>query len=235
MDVIATFHPDATLAEAFVVGAMTRPQIAMVGDHSVVGIRFLPAAGGSALGIDATVLTDQQASIDDVVQHHHAIRDVFRSLHRNASNAQALFLFAKSVGLDGRAVTPLVRHAALLLGTRTPPVRIERVARELGVSRQHLAREFSAHAGLSPKLFSQICRVRGMLADVQVRASHDRQHQVHPSIMKQSWSAVAAEYGYADQSHLIAEVRAILGQTPRQWLSSAGSNIPIVPVPIAAV
>lgn len=234
MDVIATFHPDASIAETFVVGAMTCPQFATVGDHSVVGIRFLPGAGGSALGINATTLTDQQVNIDDVVQHPGAIRDAFRSLFRDAPHVQGLHQFAKAAGLLQRAVPPMVRHAAKLIGVATRPVRIECVAKELGVSRQHLGRVFASHAGLSPKQFAQICRVRAMLAGVQARALQARVNAAHPTTSP-SWSALAAEYGYADQSHLIAEVRAIIGVTPRQWEAAVGSNIPIVPVPVAAV
>lgn len=82
-------------------------------------------------------------------------------------------------------------------------------------------RIFSTHSGLTPKLFAQICRVRAMLAAA--------------SSNQDSWSRLAAEFGYVDQSHLIAEVHAIIGQTPVAWQAAAGSNIPIVPVPVAAL
>jgi len=32
-----------------------------------------------------------------------------------------------------------------------------------------------------------------------------------------NWAALAAELGYYDQSHLIAEFRSLAGVTPAQW------------------
>ncbi|MBC8088648.1 MAG: helix-turn-helix transcriptional regulator [Phycisphaerae bacterium] len=233
MDVIATFHPDGHIDKTFAVGAMTCPQLTTVGNQAVAGIRFLPGAGGSALGVNAVTLTDGQIDVRDVARQHGAVRDVFRLLHRNASDARALHRFADVIGMNRRFVPPLVRRAAGLIASSSTSTRIEQIAKDLGVSRQHLAREFAAHAGLTPKRYAQICRVRAMLARVQRRVANCRRESSHAAAAQVSWSALAADYGYADQSHLISEVSAIIGQTPGEWQATAGSNIPIVPVSVA--
>ncbi|MEP6834148.1 MAG: AraC family transcriptional regulator [Gemmatimonas sp.] len=242
MDIISTYHPDGELDETFVVGSMTQPQRATLGNDALVGIRFLPGVGGTALGTNATAFTDGQIAIDDVLQNTAGIRDAFRALQLNAGSAHALHLFANSVGMEHRSVPTIVRQAAKRLGEYSVPVRVEQVAKELGVTRQHLARLFSAHSGLTPKLFAQICRVRAVLAIVQSRVAilpgrnATKLHKNLPrkiGVSDDSWSQLSAEFGYVDQSHLIAEVHAIIGQTPAAWQAAAGSNIPIVPVPVA--
>lgn len=238
MDILATFFDDGEIDETFVVGAMTGPQLATVGNQAIVGVRFLPGAGGSAIGFNAATLTDAQADLRDLTMRSDGIRDAFRALRLNASSAHALHLFSNSLELEERSVPLLVRESAKLLAQSTSRMRVEEVARQLGISRQHLRRVFTQHSGLSPKLFSQICRVRALLSVVGRRgdgsgsgsgSTHERR-----ILASDSWSMLAAEFGYVDQSHLIAEVRAVIGQTPAEWARS-GSNIPIVPVPVGAL
>ena len=86
---------------------------------------------------------------------------------------------------------------------------IAALASALGVSRQHLARRFNAHVGVPPKMFARVARVRHLLRQVRRARRAD-------------WSALAYEMGYADQPHLITEVKAITGLTPRQWAAERG-------------
>lgn len=241
MDIIATYFPNGDFNEAFVVGSMTQPQIASLGNHPLIGVRFLPGAGGSALGINATALTDEQADVRDVFKHTDSIRDAFRALRLDSGSAHALHLFAQSIGMQKREVPSLVRQAAKQLARQSYSVRIEHIAKELRVSRQHLTRLFSEHSGLTPKLFSQICRVRALLTAAQSQRAQSIQAEAQKASLRtkqpvrnssDSWSMLAAHFGYVDQSHLIAEVRTIIGQTPAAWETTAGSNIPIAPVPI---
>lgn len=229
MDIIAVYDDDGDLDDAFAVGSMTKPQLASVGDSAIIGIRFLPGVGGTALGTNATALTDDQAGISDVLKDVERTRDAFRALRLDPSNAHALHLFINALRLEQREVPPLVRQAARQLGQPLGNIRIEQVAKNLNVSRQHLTRVFSAHSGLTPKLFAQICRVRSLLAHASSTSNRAS------SRSEDSWSMLAAEFGYVDQSHMIAEVHSIVGQTPAAWLTGAGSNIPIVPVPVTAL
>jgi AraC-like DNA-binding protein len=75
---------------------------------------------------------------------------------------------------------------------------IEYVAAHVNVTRQHLARLFAEEVGVSPKTFAKIVRFRFAL----------RLGSSKP------WADVAAELGYSDQSHLIADFREFSGTTP---------------------
>jgi AraC-like DNA-binding protein len=80
-------------------------------------------------------------------------------------------------------------------------------AYRLGVSDRYLRRVFRQAVGVSPKHFARISRVRDVL-----------------SRPRSSWSVTAAETGYADQSHLIADFRSLMGVTPAAY---AAGRVPV--------
>jgi AraC-like DNA-binding protein len=84
-------------------------------------------------------------------------------------------------------------------------VSVEAMARAAGVSRQHLTREFRERIGIGPKLYTRLARFQSVLAYAGSRAKID-------------WATVALDMGFADQSHMIAEVRQFSGLTPHALL-----------------
>jgi AraC-like DNA-binding protein len=86
---------------------------------------------------------------------------------------------------------------------------VDRMARDAGVSRQHLARLFKERVGVGPKLYARLARFQAGLVYAGAGPGVD-------------WAAAAVDLGYADQSHMIAEVREFSSLTPealagRQW------------------
>lgn len=88
-------------------------------------------------------------------------------------------------------------------GGRVP---VAEVANGIGVSGKHLLSLFQDQIGLSPKRTARLIRFQRMLA----RARGE------PGL---SWARIAAECGYADQSHLVREVRVFTGRTPGELRS----------------
>jgi AraC-like DNA-binding protein len=78
-------------------------------------------------------------------------------------------------------------------------VRVERLAAQVEWSRKRLWSRFGDQVGLSPKRAAQLIRF---------------DHAVHGLAAGRSAATVAAESGYADQSHLHREVVAFAGVTP---------------------
>lgn len=99
----------------------------------------------------------------------------------------------------GRAVDPEVAFAWRQLVRSLGGARVERVADAAGWSRKRLWSRFRSQVGLTPKRSAQL--IRFDRAAHRLAAGHDP-------------ATVAAETGYADQSHLHRDVRAFAGVTP---------------------
>jgi AraC-like DNA-binding protein len=109
--------------------------------------------------------------------------------------------------LAGRDETPIEMAACwqALVASRGQ-LQVDMLAREVGYSRQHLARRFREEFGLGPKLAARIIRFER--ANRMLRATPP-----HVSL-----AVVAATCGYADQSHLARDFALLAGCSPTQWL-----------------
>jgi AraC-like DNA-binding protein len=99
----------------------------------------------------------------------------------------------------GRAVDPEVAFAWAQMVDSRGQVRVEQLAAELGWSRKRLWARFRSQIGLTPKQAAQLVRF---------------DHAAHRLAAGHSAAQVAAESGYADQSHLNRDVMAFAGVTP---------------------
>jgi len=71
----------------------------------------------------------------------------------------------------------------------------------LGRSTRWVQRSFRHAVGLTPKMLLRIRRVQRAM----------RLASIHPT---RTWSSIAADVGYFDQSHLVRDFRDIVGATP---------------------
>jgi AraC-like DNA-binding protein len=159
----------------------------------ILGVRFLPGAGGPALGVPLSELRD----------------------HRISISALGLDPSEKVSGdCDPRAVPRLLLAAAARLVAAGPPdpavqaavgrlldpsQRVEALAADLGFSERQLRRRFLASVGYGPKVLQRVLRLRRFLASQR----HDL-------------ARAALDAGYADQAHLARECLRLTGLTPSQ-------------------
>ena len=99
----------------------------------------------------------------------------------------------------GRAVDPEVAFAWGQMVRSRGRVRVEELAAESGWSRKRLWSRFRSQIGLTPKRAARLVRF---------------DHAVHRLAAGHSPALVAADSGYADQSHLHHDVVAFAGMTP---------------------
>jgi len=107
------------------------------------------------------------------------------------------------------AFTPahsLVRVAMEMLRASAGRLRSGALSAPLGVTDRHVRRVILAETGISPRHFARVQRFHALLRDADRAA-------------KPSWAALAAQHGYADQSHLIRELQALAGVTPGQMIA----------------
>jgi AraC-like DNA-binding protein len=109
-------------------------------------------------------------------------------------------------GLWDRPSAALVRQAARLMAgaPANAELRIDDLAARLGVSTRHFRRTCLDVVGVTPK---QLARMQRLTRALDGAAKN-----------RFSWSEIAAESGFSDQSHLIAEAKALVGMTPQAFL-----------------
>ena len=99
----------------------------------------------------------------------------------------------------GRAVDPEVSFAWRQMVRNHGRVRVEELAAEAGWSRKRLWSRFRSQIGLTPKRAAQLVRF---------------DHAAHRLAAGHGAALVAADSGYADQSHLHHDVMTFAGMTP---------------------
>jgi len=171
-----------------------------------VGIRLRPATL-PAFGIrHATLLTDTGLALDEVSPRPTTrlrglavasdIPGIVDELH-----AHLRAMFRRPI--DARAVplsqTSLEEHDV------AQPLR-----RALGFSDRGARSWARRTTGMSIRRMQSIRRLHGALL----------RHRAHPEL---TWSRIAALSGYADQSHLIRDCHALLGETPSRFVARADS------------
>jgi AraC-like DNA-binding protein len=108
-----------------------------------------------------------------------------------------------------RSIEPDRRTAAAIELLQSDSV--ERVAEHVGLSSRQLQRSILTNVGLAPKTLQRVMRMQRFLE----HASRDGE-----------LAAASADAGYADQSHLTREVRALSGLTPARLLAERATAAP---------
>jgi AraC-like DNA-binding protein len=200
---------------AIVVGAMTRPIVVPpAGGAGMIGVRFRPGMATAFLRIPAAALTDDNAPLEAVWPDGEEVADHVGSA-LGTDRAIARLAETLTSRLSRIATVPPDLLAAVdRIIARGGRIHVSLLAASLGVTRQHLARRFAAHVGVTPKTFCRVVRLWKVLRST--------------SGGRVNWAGLAADLGYSDQSHLVAEFRTLTGLTPSRWVAArqAGSKSP---------
>lgn len=213
-------HPAVTLALVFGSGSLAvddaagRQQrgslVAGLGFGSVrarraenfecVQVRLSPVIARAVLGVAPADLDGAVVALDDLWgRKAHRICERLGDLSTwDERFALADALVARLCAAE-RPVDPEVSWAWQRIVRSRGLVRVERLAAELGWSRKRLWSRFCSQIGLPPKRAAKLVRF-------------DR--AVHRLVAGQDAARVAADGGYADQSHLHRDVMAFTGVTP---------------------
>ncbi len=187
-------HPAARF-----VGTMTRPLLLDGGGPvDVVGVRFAPGGAAPFLRLPAQSITDDAV---DVRETWRAGNDVAVRIAEGEHPLRALdqaLLARLGEGEIDAAVVACVRRIEAARGD----VKISDLTTIAGCSERQLGRRFTSHVGVAPKRFARVVRFRAVL-------------DAAPHVPRGGWADVAASLGFADQSHLLREVRAIGGASLR--------------------
>ena len=175
---------------------------------STVGVFFRPARAAPFLGVAISDLTDLTVAIDDVwgTAASRLTSELYELDEAGRLDRLESLLYARLQRRRLPAPAFDVEGLAASVVRRRGRVTVDAMAREAGVSRQYLTREFRERIGIGPKLYSRLARFQSGLAYAGARGRVD-------------WARVAFDMGYADQSHLISDFRTFSGLTPQMLAS----------------
>jgi AraC-like DNA-binding protein len=198
-------------ADLWVAGPRTRAHFKnATGVVRVVILQFKPGWSAPLLGVAASALTDRMVPLEDIwgraggelcleLSATPTLPGVIdRLLHAIVPRARQTFEPASA---------KLARRAVLLL--EGGEGRVEHVAAQLGVTARHLRHVFTESIGIGPKEFARSVRL---------------QRAVRNAATSNDWASIAADAGYYDQAHLIADFRQLVGLTPCAFVKRVGTS-----------
>jgi len=174
------------------------------GVSRAVIVQFKPGWSASLLGVAANALTDRIVLLEEIWGGSGI--DLCRDLLAARSLPEILDRLSRAIAVRAwqtfePASARLARRAVRLL--EGDEVRVESVAKRLGVTARHLRRAFTESVGVGPKDFARTVRLQRAVR--RARTSND-------------WVRIAADAGYYDQAHLIGDFRQLVGLTPGAFL-----------------
>lgn len=187
-----------------------------------VGLRLRCGTGGALLGLPMSELPSGATALNTVcgAVWGESARRAEEALAACATPAEAKSVLEslvaerlrQGVELDGLSI-------AAARALRSPAAGTAQVAVDLGVSERGLRRHVRHEVGVGPKELQRVLRFHRFLTRVESVARE-----------RASLADVAAELGYADQSHLGRDCRRLSGATPgalvRSWARRPGRNVP---------
>jgi len=194
-------------AEGFLIGPHDRPVTnEPTGETFAVGIVTTPVGCRTALGVDPAAMAGRVVKLTDAWPVFAELR---RRLLATPDPEAMLDLVAgrlnASLDLDTPSVDRCERAVALLQNDPMRP--ISEIAAVVGVSHGHLDREFTRIVGLSPRRLARLLRVERLLEAIEIDAGNP-------------WAGLAADLGWADQSHMIRDFKRHTGTTPSQYIAA---------------
>lgn len=193
----------APAPQTVLVGPCLTPgkRLGFVGDVQTFTIHFQPTGLARLFNLPMTDMTDQAFHGGDVIGGGFAGLD---GAVRRQSDFDARIAAAEGWLYDrmGKA-RPFgaVDWAARVIARSSGRVSIDRLAARSDLSARQLQRRFLADVGATPKSYARVHRFSSVL-------------EARRKAPERAWADLAAEYGFADQAHLIRETRSLAGRTP---------------------
>jgi AraC-like DNA-binding protein len=187
----------------FLYGQTVKPtELNLSGQSKTIGVCFYPHALKSMFGFDASELTNSCVDLTLLLKN-------FKEPLLNATSLKnQVELF--STHLDHHIQKSLYRvdrateYALSEIAQAKGNLPLRDLQRRLKLSERAFQRRFNQHVGISPKLFSRVCRFQAALRQLK-------------SNSYANLSDVAFDNGYADQSHFIRSFKEFAGFSPYQF------------------
>jgi len=199
---------DAKVPNALVTGLWDRTRtLTHAGSCANVLAMFTPTGAAALLREPAERLFNGTIPLESQVRRSQ-LSLVEEQLYESPHNLERVEVVEKILLEQLRNRTPdlLVAAAVHTIRATRGSIRIDRLARQLGLSQSALERRFRREVGASPKKFAALVRLR---------------HVVRLRRAGASLTDIAHIAGYADQPHFIKDFRRFTGQSPERFFATA--------------
>lgn len=199
-DLKTRVHREAPVAGLFGPSTNYRFDMEIAGGLRTFSARLQPAAAGGLFGIDPVTLVDNFVPLNPPQD----LLETLRAARRWEDMVEPFNTWLLALA-PGRSCNDPVAREATRLRRERGTVPIQDLADSAGLSLRHFQRRFRQLTGLNPKHYARICRIG---------------HAVHRKELEPeaSWTELAHEAGYADQSHFIRDFKALTGLLPSGFL-----------------
>lgn len=165
-----------------------------------------PLGARALFGMPAGELANDVVELDALGPFAAELTERVRSARTWAERIRALEEVLVRMARPAAVPAPELGWAWRRLTRSDGAVEVAELAAEVGWSRQHLRSRFEREFGLTPKLAARVLRFEAACRLLTAK---------HPPALAE----VAATCGYADQSHLNREWRALAGASPSAWMA----------------
>ena len=201
------FHGGAILPQGFVFGQSTaHNELVLHGNFKTIGVTFEPHALSSVFGIKAEELTNSCVDVLLLPKKTNFILPeqlVQASEESQKINILSDYIFHQICQNKSRENHPMAFALAQIIGS-AGCISLPDLQQKLHLSERSLERQFKAFIGISPKLFSRICRFQSSLKQLEQQDF-------------EKLSDIAFGQQYADQSHFIRSFRQFSGFSPFEF------------------
>jgi AraC-like DNA-binding protein len=185
-------------------GVVTRRfEVRLAGAGRVVSAHLRPGALSSLTDLPPARLADTRLPLAEAMPEAPELAKV-SAAESQAAGMDALEDWFRRVGPTRRRGAELVDEAVDLVAARTDLTRVDVLAAELGVTVRTLQRRFDRHLGVGPKWVLRRCRIQDALGVIEEGGEVD-------------WPGLAADLGFADQSHFTNAFTALVGSPPGEY------------------
>ncbi len=184
------------------VGQRTRPvEVVASGQTGILIVRFHPWAARHIFAVRLSELRDCNVPLRDLMDKHEYQRliDELGMCSDGRERVDVVVAFLRRTAVTDLNILARAKHAISVL-KRAPKMKIDQLAKQLGLSRRQLQRQFDFCVGLGPKSLGAIFRFQSGLRLFRAGLG---------------WRDVVDCCGFYDQAHLIHEVKRFTQSTPQ--------------------
>lgn len=211
---------DKKLSSFFLYGQTTRlTELTAKGKFQLTGLCFHPHVIKVLFGFDAHELTDDCIDIETLsTGKKKYLTDHLMNAPLPAKQIELIsnYLYGL-IKSNQQNEDDMVASALSTIMQSVGEVSLSELHKKLNVTERTFERRFEKHVGISPKLFSRICRFQASLNQLK--------NQKYNKL-----SDIAYENGFTDQSHFIRTFKEFTGHSPNKFQKTFLEEDSTVPV-----